>query len=137
MSHYNGGDNVINKVVLEKALNKESLDKRFTENVSRAYQRMWENGDFLFGTSDKVNVSHSAGYKVFLIQQGLLGLFLVLISYYAISRVYPTWLGFFFFVWVIISFMQRIYFTWDAFLIPYILGFSNYCAIKKNQHQCG
>lgn len=130
--NYNGGDNAINQTIVEKLFGSGSgVQNRFTDEVKRAYDNLWANGEFLLGASNKVNVSHSAGYKVFIIQQGLLGSFLVVMAYYFIQRAFPTKLGFFFFILVMVSFVQRVYFSWDAFLDPYILGLSNMLLTNK------
>lgn len=132
--NYNGGDNVINQNIIEKLFDSErGLQDRFTDEVQTAYNRLWSNGDYLFGASSKVNVSHSAGYKVFIIQQGLIGVFLVLLAYFYIQKAFFTKIGFCFFILVIVSFSQRVYFSWDAFLDPYILGLSYFVTTKKSR----
>lgn len=131
---YNEGNNVINEYIIEKILGSDrGLQNRFTDDVSIAYNYMWSNGEYLFGVSKSVNVSHSAGYKVFMLQQGLLGMFLVVVAYFFIQKAFATKLGFCFFIIVIVSFLQRVYFSWDAFLDPYILGLSYFVITNRNR----
>ncbi len=132
--NYNGGDNAINQIIIEKLFgNDKGLQIRFTDEVAIAYKELWLNGEYLYGSSNSVNMSHSAGYKVFIIQQGLLGVFLVVIAYYYIQKAFPSKIGLCFFILFIVSFLQRVYFSWDAFLDPYILGLSNmYINNKRN-----
>ncbi len=130
---YNGGDNVINENIIEKLLDSDrGLQNRFTDDVSIEYNNMWSNGEYLFGASKRVSASHSAGYKVFMLQQGLLGVLLVVLAYFFIQKAFASKLGFCFFILVIISFLQRVYFSWDAFLDPYILGLSYFVITNKS-----
>lgn len=132
VSQYNNGDNIINNVVFDKLFNSDrGLENRFTGEVSNAYDMLWMRHDYLLGLSGDVNVAHSAGYKVFIIQQGLFGAFLVLFAYFLMYKSYNSHLGFFFFIITMLSFLQRVYFTWDAYLDPYILGLSNFTIIKN------
>lgn len=135
-ANYNGGDNAFNQYIIEKLFDSDKgLQNRFTEDVSIAYRNLWLNGDYLFGASNSVDVFHSAGYKVFIIQQGLLGAFLVILAYFFIQKTYSSKLGFCFFILVIVSFLQRVYFSWDAFLDPYILGLSYFVITNKNRRK--
>ncbi len=130
--NYNGGDNVINQNIIEKLFDRDrGLQNRFTDDVTIAYNNMWSNGEYLLGASNNVNVFHSAGYKVFILQQGLLGVFFVVMAYFFILKAFATKLGFCFFILVIVSFLQRVYFSWDAFLDPYILGLSYFLMTNK------
>lgn len=122
-SQYNGGDNVVNHEVVDKIMNSSrGLENRFTDEVQVAYENLWKSDDIIFGSTRGANVSHSAGYKVFIIQQGLIGAFLVILSYWLISRIKESKLAFLFLVFAIFSFLQRVYFHWDAFIDPFILG---------------
>lgn len=132
--NYNGGDNVINQNIMEKLFDSDrGLQGRFTDDVSIAYNKLWYDGEYLFGASKSVNVFHSAGYKVFIIQQGLFGMFLVVMAYFFIQKSFATKFGLCFFIFAIVSFLQRVYFSWDAFLDPYILGLS-YFVITDRSH---
>lgn len=120
---YNGGDNYVNDILLAKYTRDSGIvEGRFSEHTQQLWNQLLSDGRIIFGVGANVDVAQSAGYKVFLIMNGLFGSSLTIISYWLILQTNRSKLGFFLFVLILISFLQRAYCFWDAFLDPFILG---------------
>lgn len=134
-SQYNEGSNIVNEFLLDKLTNEDrGLERRFTEEANRLYDNLWNTFDIFWGYGATVSVPHAAGYKIFIINNGLLGVFFVIWGYFLIYRTRRSQYAFFLFIVVISSFLQRTYCYWDAFLDPYILGVS-YVSLNSNLKQ--
>lgn len=122
ISSYNGGDNIINEYIIGKITREQgAVEGRFSNQTQLIWDKVLANGDLFFGLGT-IQLVGSAGYKVFLIMNGLLGAFLTIMAYWFILRSNYSKLGLCMFAVLIISFLQRTYPFWDAFLDPYILG---------------
>lgn len=123
ISQYNGGNNVINEIVFGKFTRKSgAIEGRFSGETQRLWAQSISDGGIIFGKGAGVKVPRSAGYKVFLIMNGLVGAFLAIAAYWSIYRLNCSRMGPYMFLLLLISFLQRVYCFWDAFLDPYILG---------------
>lgn len=122
-SLYNGGDNIINNTVFAKFTRENgAVEGRFSAGTLALWDQVVANGQLLFGVGAGADIHQSAGYKVFLIMNGLFGAALVVVSYWIIQLINRSKFGLYLFILFIISFIQRTYCFWDAFLDPYILG---------------
>lgn len=119
---YNGGDNIINDIVLEKLLSEDSLDSRLSEEGQGIYEKIWSSGNFVFGLGEDIDVVNSAGLKYFFIMHGLIGCVLMLLTYSYIFASSTSRYGLFMLMLYLVSFTQRTYPYWDAYLDPFILG---------------
>lgn len=120
--NYNGGDNILNELIIEKLTREDgAIAGRASSEVHSQFNRMIQNGNYLFGIGYQ-EFALSSGIFVFFVTNGVLGCLLVLVSYFSIYSTASSRIGFFLFLLFIISFLQRVYCFWDAFLDPYILG---------------
>lgn len=122
-SVYNKGDNAFNQIIWGKLTRDEgAIEGRFSAQTQKTWDEFINSADVLWGQGVNANTPNSAGYKVFIIVNGILGSFLVVSAYWLIQRAYPSKMGYGLFVLYLISFLQRVYWNWDAFLDPLILG---------------
>ena len=130
---YNGGNNIINEYIFGKLTRQRgAIEGRFSAQTQHLWEQAIANGDIWLGMGAGAKTPQSAGYKVYLIMNGMLGGFLAVMAYWYIQRSNSTKLGFYMFLLLLISFLQRVYCFWDAFLDPYILGVA-YMSIKKQR----
>lgn len=123
ISQYNGGKNIINTVIFEKVTRENgAIEGRFSSTTQKTWNTFLSSNDLLWGLGTGANVPNSAGYKVFLINNGLIGVLFVLIAYWGIQKIWASKVGYLMFILYLISFTQRTYCYWDAFLDPFILG---------------
>lgn len=123
VSRYNEGNNIVNNIVFEKFTRESgAIDGRFSTATNDLFDQAIQDGSIIFGKGAAAQLKESAGYKVFLLMNGLFGAVITLMAYWFIQRIYLSRLGLLLFVLMIISFIQRVYCFWDAFLDPYILG---------------
>jgi hypothetical protein len=130
---YNNGDNIVNDLIFGKLTREQgALDGRISFEVQELYQKLWDNGDYVFGLGYKT-FQDSAGFKVFFVMNGIVGVLLVMISYFKIYLTSPSKYAFYMFILYMINFTQRTYCGWDAFLVPFILGivYLNNCKRDK------
>lgn len=127
------GDNTFNDVITSKFTRESGpLDGRVSDDGKLLFDNMWASSDFIFGYGVKAQVANSAGYKVFFIMHGLIGIVLVIFSYYLIYVTNKSKLAFYMFVLYLINYTQRTYCFWDAFLDPYILSLPSFAVSKFN-----
>ena len=122
ISSYNGGDNAINEYIFGKITREQgAIDGRFSKQTQLVWDKTVASGDIFWGLGT-IQLKNSAGYKVYLIMNGIFGAFLTIMAYWFILRSNYSKIGFCMLTVIIISFLQRTYPFWDAFLDPYILG---------------
>lgn len=122
---YNGGDNILNDIVIGKFTREQgAVEGRFSVQTQQLWNQSIEDGSVFFGLGAGAQLKESAGYKVFILMNGIFGTILTLIAYWLIQQINYTKLGVMFFILMVVSFLQRTYCFWDAFLDPYILGTS-------------
>lgn len=128
---YNGGDNAINEYIFGKITREQgAVEGRFSKQTQLVWDKAVASGDILLGLGT-IQLKDSAGYKVYLIMNGIFGAFLTIMAYWFILRSNYSKLGFCMLAVLIISFLQRTYPFWDAFLDPYILG-TTYLQFSQN-----
>lgn len=133
---YNGGDNVVNDLILGKLTREEgALDGRVTYKTKLLYDKLWSSGDYLWGLG-YVHLVNSAGFKVFFVMNGIVGVILTILSYFKIYKTAISKFTLYMFFLYMINFTQRTYCLWDAFLDPFILGgvYLNYVVVNKEKH---
>lgn len=135
VSWFNAGENELNNIVLSKfTRDSGAIEGRFSLETQYIWDEVVNSNDIYFGRG-AIELHQSAGYKVFLIMNGLLGALLVLVAYWIIQSINYTKLGSMLFLLMVISFLQRVYCFWDAFLDPYILG-TAYISCKSTVTTC-
>ena len=128
MQYYNDGDNYINKNIAQR-LTDSNDDKyvfsgtiRSDNYTDRVYSESIESGDFIFGESRELNIS-GAGYKIFLIKNGLFAAILYFIVYNLISKFSKNRkYGRYFVLLILLTFLQAAYPFSYSWMIPFILG---------------
>lgn len=144
-SYLGYNDNPINELIvnrLEFDEEKGISGNNRTRGATDTYiDRLYENGDIWYGVGLRKygelvenNILGGAGFKIFIIQKGVIGYLIVLLYYFLIaySFKYKRYsIGFFFII--VICTLQRTYPSWMAWLIPYICSFSIY-NFKKGDH---
>ncbi len=129
VQNISGGNNAINELILERLKYDEDKgiqgNNRFFNNTDFEYDKALKNGDYWDGVSDKANMDliGGAGYKIYILKHGLIGVFLVMAFYLAIipsgyNRYYT--LSFLFII--ALCFMQNAYPGWYSWLLPYVIG---------------
>lgn len=98
-------------------------NNRFTSQVDTEYNKLFNSIDFLCGKEvDQNIIDGSAGYKVFIIQNGLVGLILAISIYSYYFLKYKTYRLFIVTVIYLLLLTQNSYPTWMCMLAPYLLG---------------
>ena len=124
---YNSGNNIINEFIFER-LKFENGDivgnDRFSESLDLYYSKFITQNDLYSGIGTinymQENLGANAGYKVFIIQHGLIGAILIFILYYSIIVKDLSKATISFFVIYVISFLQGAYALWEFELILFI-----------------
>lgn len=126
---YLGDDSSLNKLILERLERDESQgikgNNRFSGNTDFVFERSLKSSDVWVGVSDKVNMEliTGAGYKIFIIQYGLIGAILSLMLYITLIPADPDYrYTISFLVILMMCFMQRSYPSWYSWLFPFICG---------------
>lgn len=136
ISSYNEGDNAVNELIFGKLTREQgAINGRFSAQTKLLWDEIVSDGRIWFGVGAGAKVPQSAGYKVFLIMNGIFGTFLMVMAYWYIMLSNYSKRGLYMFALLIISFLQRCYCFWDAFLDPYILG-TLYLQINNQLEEC-
>lgn len=132
---YNGGDNAINLLILARM--------EFEDGEMSGYNRSGEdfdyymetsfmrNGLFLFGhgsSFEKMEWDHGvAGYKVYLAQNGYIGLIMAIAAYWLIVKRMrkPNRMMRLYFLLIMILYWQAAYPFWFCYFALYVTGLSN------------
>lgn len=123
VSQLNGGENVVNDVIVGKFTREQgAIEGRFSTQTKELWEQAVADGSIIFGKGASAQLKESAGYKVFMLMNGIFGAILTLLGYWLVQRINQSRLGLCLFILMVISFLQRTYCFWDAFLDPYILG---------------
>lgn len=132
-STYKGGDNLFNVLILERMTYDEERfitgNDRSNDIVDQAFEKAWKDGTLVTGLSKNEynNMLNrgaiAAGAKPYLLQHGIIGTFFLFLGYYLVSKASKNkrWAILLFWVYAI-SFLQRAYFFWAGYYIPYICG---------------
>jgi hypothetical protein len=140
---YNGGDNAINLALFDRLeLDSEKGIKgnnRITEKTDDEFKQFLSTDLFWFGvdrTKFKSDIEddliQGAGYTIYLIQNGLVSVLVFFFFYLSIAAKSVDKIKSFFFLFlIIITFLQAAYPESGSWLIPFILGISNFDWEKK------
>lgn len=129
VSNWAGGENAMNEMIVRRL---EQDDKkgikgnnRFTSNTDFTYSKTVKNGEMWTGVQYKTNMNliEGAGFKIFIIKYGLIGVILSLILYLTILPSKPDYRYTISFLIVLaLCFLQRSYPTWYSWIFPYVIG---------------
>lgn len=127
--NYTGGNNALNDLILARLEKDDSQgikgNNRFSTSTDFIFSQAEKKGDLMFGVQDKTNMElvGGAGYKVFVLNNGLLGVILTLLIYLSFIPPRPNYrYTITFLVLLVLCFLQRSYPTWYSWLFPYVIG---------------
>lgn len=129
-SSLNNGDNVFNKLIIER-LKIEDGDiagnNRFSSDLDSYFEMFIKSNDKYLGIggSKYYNIiwdAGNAGYKVFIIQHGFIGIFLILLFYMSVLIHKYSKLGLILLFAYILCFMQASYPFWECELFIFIVA---------------
>ena len=146
---YNDGDNYINEKIFERLQIDEKKgikgNNRISDDVNVYYDQFLRSDNLLVGYSDaqmqklrnSLEVWNSAGYKVFLMNNGLIRLLLILAFYYLIARSSDNkYYSMGFFMIIYIYFLATGYVFSLMWLMVYTLGIKLNSSKKLKNIEC-
>jgi len=123
------GDNAMNKLIIERLERDESSgikgNNRFTESTDFVYEQSVKNGSAWIGVKNVTNmkVIEGAGYKIYVINYGFIGVILALFFYLALIPSDPDYrYTICYLVVLILCFFQRSAPEMYHWLFPYAIG---------------
>lgn len=144
ISNFNAGSNVINEAVLSRLeLDEEKGivgNNRFSSGVERYFENAINSGEIITGIgAENYNMVteerdfSAAGYKVYMLRNGIIGTVLVFMFYFLIARTGPYKRKLFLMLLLyVLSFLQRAYPEWWAWILPFMCcGIEMRNVIKK------
>lgn len=124
-----GGDNAINELIISRLEKDENQgikgNNRFFNDTDFVYSKAVKKGDLMIGVKNKTNMDlvGGAGYKIYIINYGLIGAFLAFLLYLSLIPNKPDYrYSISFLILICLCFMQRAYPFWYSWLFPYITG---------------
>lgn len=123
---YKSGNNMVNELILDRLQYDEVRviqgNDRSSDDLNFAFDKLIASGNVLFG-DPSVKGAVGAGYKKYLVERGLLSALFFFVFYYNVAissrdRKYSI----FFFILVLLTFLQAAFPNSYSWLIPYILG---------------
>jgi hypothetical protein len=128
-SSLNHGDNIVNNLIIERLQivdGELAGNNRFTNSMDSYFEDFLKSDNFFAGLGNAkyelLNLGPNAGYKVFLLHNGLLGTGLLFLFYLSLVLNYKTELSLFFLAVYIIGFLQASYALWDCEILIFIIA---------------
>lgn len=127
--NWDGGNNALNELIINRLEKDDSNgikgNNRFAGDTDFVFERAIQKGDIFMGVKEKTNMTliAGAGYKIYIINYGILGALLALCFYLSVIPRHPDLrYTFAFLIVLILCFMQRAYPSWYSWLFPYVIG---------------
>jgi len=140
-SQYNNGNNIVNNLIIERLrIEDQSLagDTRYSELMDSYYNEFIYSDKVFTGIGfnkyEKLNLGANAGYKVFIVQNGILGTLLLIFLYISFILYHPSIEIILLLLVYALSFLQRAYALWECELIIFILAVAMYKTKEIKQH---
>lgn len=127
--NWSGGENALYELIISRLEKDESQgikgNNRFFNDTDFVYSRALKQGKIFVGVKDTANMDlvGGAGYKIFIINYGLIGVLLTLLIYLSLIPKNPDYrytIGFL--IVISLCFLQRAYPVWYSWLFPYVMG---------------
>lgn len=139
-TNYNDGNNLVNELIIERLQFDESKgiagNNRFAGNTDNAYRDSWKTGEIIKGVGNQ-NSSRNiigAGYKIFLLRNGLISAIFTLCIYFCLIGKQANKLYAMSFIFLLaLTFLQRSYPTWFSWLLPFVLGVNTFISTQPKQ----
>ncbi len=126
---FSGGDNAMNKLILERLERDEHSgikgNNRFTDSTDFIYQKSVNKGDAWVGVKDKTSMDavEGAGFKIYIIKNGFIGVILSLLFYLCLFPSNPDYkYTISFLIVFMLCFIQRSAPEGYHWLFPYVTG---------------
>lgn len=126
---WDGGNNPVNELILGRLEYDESKgikgNNRVDHTTDDEFSKMMKRGYYWEGATKKIIMDNiaGAGYKIFTLHLGFIGVILVLALYLTMIPSSPDWKFTISFLLVLmLCFMQRAYPEWYSWLFPYVSG---------------
>lgn len=128
---WDGGNNPMNALIVSRLSYDEDKgiagNNRFNHDTDSKYEEWMKSGDLITGkglkfyTEQKKNgVLGGAGYKIYIIQYGIIGTALIALLYFMMAQYSnDKRFAYVFFILVVLCFLQRTYPLWLSWMIPY------------------
>ena len=127
--YWNGGDNPMNELIISRLEYDETSgikgNNRFFDNTDYEYSKALGTKYFWISVKGKANMEliGGAGYKIYILQFGMIGVILALLFYLSVIPPKPDWRFTLCFLFIyILCFFQRAYPLWYSWLFPYVVG---------------
>jgi hypothetical protein len=137
-ANHNNGNNIVNNLIIERLqFDNRNLsgDNRFSESMDSYFVDFQKGGNLYTGIGlikyESLNLGANAGYKVFLIRNGVIGTSLLFLFYLSLVLYNKSKEAAFLLLIYILSFAQRAYALWDCELLIFITAM----ALFKNQRK--
>lgn len=124
---FNNGDNLVNNLVIDRLQIVDgdlAGNNRFSRSMDSYFDNFLKSDDVYTGIGTTryadLKLGANAGYKVFLVQYGIIGTALLFLFYLSLVFQYRTELSVLFFVVYILSFLQASYALWGCELLIFI-----------------
>lgn len=137
---YDGGNNAINQLILERLERDEHQgikgNNRFTDSTDFIYDQALSKGEAWNGVQQKTNMENvkGAGYKIFVIKNGFIGIILSLLFYILVIPSHPDYRYTISYLIILsLCFVQRSAPEMYHWLFPYVIGI--YLAKYENDRQ--
>lgn len=126
---YGRGENAVNQLIIERLEKDESRGIKGNNRVSDATEYVYDNtidkGRAWTGVKNRTNMTivEGAGYKLYVINYGFIGVILALLLYLSLIPKNPDYrYTISFLIVLMLCFMQRSYPSWYSWLFPFITG---------------
>jgi hypothetical protein len=146
-SSLDNGNNVVNNLIIERLQIEDgdiSGNNRSSVELNNYFENFMKTDDNYFGLGfarfeQLFKGNGNSGYKVFILQHGLVGTVLLFLFYFTLVIYKSSKLSFMFLILYIFSFLQRAYALWDVELLIFItalpilsLNSNNKVNVKQN-----
>ena len=125
--YYNGGENVVNELIISRLVIEDGDLKgnnRFSSDFEEYYSSFLKSDNVYLGIGSSEfadqDFGANAGYKVYIAQNGILGTISVAILYFALFYLNRSPVGFILLLVYVLSFLQRAYPLWVCEIVPFI-----------------
>ena len=137
-NNINGGDNMVKTLILDRLKIENGQiagNNRFTQDYEREFAQKSKTTEVIFGWQphESGDFKANAGYKVYIGDYGLVGLFFCILCYFGFCNGYQTQQAILLFLLYAAAFLQRAYPFWMSELIIFICGIPYLCRKVGNQ----
>lgn len=140
-STYKNGDNVINNFIFERLETDQSKleENRFSQDMDIYFDRFIYSTDLILGIGEisyqKLFLGSNAGYKVFIVVNGVIGTLVIFLFYLTVVIGRPTKMAWTLFLVYILCFLQAAYPLWECELLLFITAIPSFNLITNSNEK--